>query len=120
MTKEHSPTPVTSRPQPQAQAQPDSGLSIVSMILGITSLTGPGLLLGIPAIITGSIALKKNLGGRGLSITGLVTGIISTVLSILFLTFIAFLIVWGVNRPGDFEQQLLPEETEQPYGSSQT
>jgi len=116
MTKEPlTATPTTLHPQP------DSNLAIVSMVLGVVSLTGPGLLLGIPAIITASIALKKNLNGRGLSIAGLVTGIVSTVLSFLFLTFIAFLIIWGVNHPDDFDQQYhMPEEAEQLYQSSQT
>lgn len=73
----------------------DNTLGIVSMVLGVTSLTGPGLLFGIPAIILGSIALKKNQGERVLSMTGLVTGIISTVLSILVIIGLILLISWG-------------------------
>jgi hypothetical protein len=107
-----------------AQKQEDSSLAIVSVILGIISLTGPGLLLGIPAIVTGTIALKKKLAGRGLAITGLVTGIVSTVLSLLFCLFLVFLISWGVSHPEEFEN--LPrhydgsQEEELPFSQSQT
>ncbi len=69
------------------------------MVLGVVSLTGPGLLFGIPAIILATIALKKDQGERGLSITGLVTGIISTVLSVLFIIGFILLFVWGSTLP---------------------
>lgn len=99
--------------------QPDSSLAIISMVFGIISLTGPGLLLGIPAIIIGIIALKKRAGSRSLSITGLVTGAISTVLSILFFICIALIIGWGISHPEYFEQTYpLPEQIE-PYSNSQ-
>ena len=81
MTKES--VPVQNQP-----TQPDSPLAIASFVMGVTSLTGPGLFLGIPAIITAIIALKKKVGGHGLSIAGLVTGIISTVLSLLLVPLI--------------------------------
>jgi hypothetical protein len=79
------------------QPQQESGLAIASLILGVVSMTGPGLLLGIPAIITGAIALKRKLAGRGLAIAGLVTGIISTVISILFILFIAFMVILSIT-----------------------
>jgi hypothetical protein len=107
---------------PQTQPQPEGGLALVSMILGVVSLTGPGLLLGIPAIITGIIALKKNQGSRGLSITGLVTGAVSTVVSILIITFMAFLVIWGINHPAEFDQPYYqtPGQSERLFESSQT
>jgi O-antigen/teichoic acid export membrane protein len=117
MTKEKASTPTKATPQ----AQPDSNLAIISMILGVVSLTGPGLLLGIPAIVTSSIALKRNLSSRGLSIVGLVTGIISTTLSIIFLAFLAFLVVWGINHPEEFDQNYqTPGQSEQSDPSDQT
>jgi len=86
-----------------SQTQEDSStLAVVSMVLGIVSLTGPGLFLGIPAIVTAIIALKKKLAGRGLAITGLVTGIVSTVVSLLFCIFMVFLITWGITHPEEF------------------
>jgi uncharacterized membrane protein len=85
--KDHTPTPQTA----------DNSLAIASMVLGVVSLTGPGLILGIPAIILAAIALKKKAAGRGLSIAGLVTGIISTVLSLLFIAFLIVMLIVSAN-----------------------
>jgi len=71
------PTPVAS-----------SGLATASLICGIGSVFF-GTLAGIPAIITGHLALgkiKKSGGvlqGRGLAITGLILGYVFTVLSVI-------------------------------------
>jgi len=107
--------------------QEDNSLAIVSMVLGIISLTGPGLLLGIPAIVTGVIALKKKVAGRGLAITGLVTGIVSTVLSLLFCIFMAFLIMWSIAHPGELDRSHdlrdgnpSSQEEQTPFEQSQT
>jgi hypothetical protein len=94
--------------------QADSPLAITSMVLGVVSLTGPGFILGIPAIILAIIALAKKQGGKGLSITGLVTGSISTLASILFIAFFVFIVFWtydsGTYIPpasdGFYSQQL--------------
>ena|SRR5690349_14790066 len=92
-----------------AETQPiksESGsLALLSTIFGVISLSGPGLFFGIPAIIMGSIALKRGQGERGLSITGIVTGIISTVLSFLFIGLIIFGIIWGMNHPQYLEDE---------------
>jgi hypothetical protein len=85
-------------PAPTAK-KTENPLALVSMVLGVTSLTGPGFLLGIPAIVTGIIALKKNESDHGLSITGLVTGIVSTVVSLLFCAFIVWAIIWSIDHP---------------------
>jgi O-antigen/teichoic acid export membrane protein len=77
----------------------DNALAIISMVLGASSLMGPGLLFGIPAIVLATIALKKDQGERALSITGLVTGIISTVLSLLLIIGIVLLFIWEANHP---------------------
>jgi Na+/proline symporter len=119
MTKQEEHIAVT------AQKQEDSSLAIVSMVLGIISLTGPGLLLGIPAIVTGIVALKKKLAGRGLAIAGLVTGIVSTVLSLLFCLLMIFLISWSIAHPEEFEDTPRQQgdsstQEEQPFGQSQT
>lgn len=90
----------TKKSSPKTQ-QPDT-IAVLSIIFGVVSLFGPGLVLGIPAIILASIALKKHAPGRGLSIAGLVTGIISTVLSFLFIAFILLLFSWAINSPDSF------------------
>jgi hypothetical protein len=89
-------TPITSA---EPIKKNDNTLGIVSLVLGVLSLMGPGLLFGIPAIILGAIAIKRNEGDKGLSITGLVTGIISTVVSLFFVGLIIFGVVWGLNHP---------------------
>lgn len=62
-------------------------------MLGILSCCVGGLLLGIPAIIMGAIALKQvneqpgrySSGSRGMAITGIVLGAIMTLVSIIVL-----------------------------------
>ncbi|MEM9192328.1 MAG: DUF4190 domain-containing protein [Myxococcota bacterium] len=57
-----------------------NGMAVASGYLGIFSLFCFGPLLGIPAIITGYLALKKpELGGKGRAYTGIIAGGISTI-----------------------------------------
>jgi hypothetical protein len=67
---------------------PDNGTGLWSMILGIISLLFGGFLLGIPAIILGSKGRKKAAAGRatngGQALAGMITGSISTVLTVIF------------------------------------
>lgn len=81
---------------PVKPAQTDT-LAALSTVFGIVSLLGPGLLLGIPAIVLAGISLKRDAPGRGLSIAGLVMGIISTVLSLLFIAFIILIFIWAAD-----------------------
>lgn len=74
------------------------------MVLGVVSLTGPGLVFGIPAIILASIALKKQQPNRGMSLTGLITGIISTVLSLIFIAVMIFAFIWALNNPDEMDR----------------
>lgn len=73
----------TSAPLP---AQTQNGLSMTSLVLGILSCLGLSCLTGIPAIITGHIALaraRKNpqiYGGAGQALAGLILGYAGTVL----------------------------------------
>jgi hypothetical protein len=108
-----------------APKQEDNSLAIISMVLGIVSLTGPGLILGIPAIVTAIIALKKKLAGRGLAITGLITGIVSTIISLLFCLFMAFLIIWSIAHPNNPNNEQSPTDgssaqEQSPFTQSQT
>jgi len=101
---------------PSANPQSESSLSILSIVLGLISLTGPGFVLGIPAIITGAISLKRKEGGAGLSITGIVTGAISTIVSILVMALIVFLVIYGINHPS--VDSPLPHEEKPLFESS--
>lgn len=105
MTKHETAEP----PKVQEDKKSDT-LAIMSMVFGVVSLTGPGLLLGIPAIIMGMIALKRNQGEKGLSLTGIITGSVSTLISLLFIGLVIFGLIWGMNHPGYYEdKQLRPE-----------
>lgn len=84
-----------------AMRSPDQTLAIISLCLGIGSVTIGwccylGVLLGPAAMITGFIAMQKNkkdpqtYGGRGLAIGGIVTG------AIYFALLILFFIIYGV------------------------
>lgn len=64
-------------------------LSIWSLVLGIISLVGCGFLAGIPAVICGHIGLGRikrdpALDGKGMAMTGLITGYISLLLVPIF------------------------------------
>lgn len=97
------------------QHAPDGPLAIASLVCGILSLTGPGLLLGIPAIVLGIMSLRHKEAGRGYSITGIVTGAVSTVISLLFILFLIWLIIMGANASAPGGGGMQPQ---QPYGSS--
>lgn len=96
--------------------QPDSPLAVAAMVCGAVSLTGPGLLLGIPALVLGVIALKRGDSGRGLSIAGIVTGAVSTLLSLIFIAILVCLAIWGGYDSVQPSQQYPAEPT---YNSSQ-
>jgi len=71
----------------------NSGLAIASLVLGIIGMLvcGVGVLLGIPAVICGHMALPKikrsggAVTGSGMAIAGLVTGYVAIVFSLLLL-----------------------------------
>jgi O-antigen/teichoic acid export membrane protein len=113
----------TSSTQPAAATHSnDSSLGIVSLVLGLVSLTGPGLLFGIPAIILGAIALKRKQGERGLSITGIVTGAVSTFLSLVIIGFIVFVLILSAAYPQEGDrnnsQQMQQQERDRFESSS--
>jgi hypothetical protein len=89
-----APPPVEPALEPMPEAPPPAGegtngLAIASLICGILSIVSCCLLAGIPAIITGHMALGRiklsGQGGRGLALAGLVMGYISIVTTIIFL-----------------------------------
>ena len=54
------------------------GLSVASLVLGVLSIFPFSFLTGIPAIITGAIALAQRRLGRGMAIAGVVLGAIGS------------------------------------------
>ena len=59
------------------------GMSIAAMVCGIVGLFIGGIILGPLAIVFGAIGMKRD--GRGMAITGLITGIIASLWSILII-----------------------------------
>ncbi len=78
-------------PIPGLPAQPQQGLAITSLVLGILSFICLGPLTGIPAIICGHIAHSRAqrepavFGGVGLAIAGFVLGYVNLALCLLIL-----------------------------------
>jgi hypothetical protein len=69
--------PTTALPTPTT---PANTLGIVSLVLGITGIvTGLNPLLGIPAVVLGIMALRREPGSRGFAIAGIVTGAVTFV-----------------------------------------
>src|SRR5262245_36481585 len=72
-------------------APPTDGKATASLVLGILSWMGPGIVAGVPAIILGHMsrsAIRKSMGrlkGDGMALAGLILGYASSVLSILLL-----------------------------------
>jgi len=79
-------------------AGPTNGLAVASMILGILAVLCGwfflGLILGAVAIVLGIIGLKKP-GGRGMAITGIITGAIGTLTSLIFISIFFIAIAFG-------------------------
>jgi hypothetical protein len=95
-------------------AGPPQGLSIASMITGISgillSFVAFGFLPGVAAVVTGHMAQKKQPYGRPFWLTGLITGYISVAIGLIALLFVIAGIVlffagvsqFGPNFRGNF------------------
>lgn len=94
------PTATTGATTVQA-AGGDSSVPLVSMLLGIISLATFMWFLGIPALVLGIIGLKKTPQNRGFSMTGLITGAISTLFMICSIFFLVLLILLGAFASTD-------------------
>lgn len=77
--------------QPHASSAPGKGMAVTALVLGILALllcwtVIGGVLLGLPAVILGIVAVvrarKGKSGGRGLAIGGIITGLLGIVLAI--------------------------------------
>ena len=71
--------------------QKSSGLSIASMVCGIVGLVLSccvpylPLILGIVGLVLGAISLRKQAGGKGMAVAGIVCSIITLIPAILML-----------------------------------
>jgi len=115
-----TPTPAPVQPVPFGAAapaesqtpQPSQKFAIFSFIAGIAAFaTGfffLGILLGIAAIVLGIVAIKKKSTGKGLIITGIITGSIGLLSGILFTVISIFALTGGfldtaVTEKADYE-----------------
>src|ERR1035437_9824330 len=84
-----APTVVLTSPiSPPASGEPQKGLAVTSLVLGILSLVCLGPLTGIPAIICGHIARRRSrqspaqYSGPGMALAGMVLGYASLALAV--------------------------------------
>ena len=113
-----SPTPL---PQASAYASvpPTSGLAIASMVLGILAILSScayiGILFGIPAVITGHMAMKSfrnplvPKGGKGMAIAGLICGYLGSLISLFFIGFL----IYAFNTTNGFMNDAMEEAERQ-------
>jgi uncharacterized membrane protein YbhN (UPF0104 family) len=120
MTDSQPQTPDTQpvAPVPVQVPQPASDLAIASMILGIIAFTGPGLLLGIPAIVMARVDMNRHTPKSGFAVAGFVTGIISTVLSLLVIVGIIFVFLQP-NPPSNYYTSPSDDSQTQKFESSE-
>ncbi|MBX3740020.1 MAG: DUF4190 domain-containing protein [Akkermansiaceae bacterium] len=77
---------------------PTSGNAIASMVCGILGLVSCLIILGIPAVICGHLALKQitnsplPMGGRGMAISGLIMGYIQIISCLVGIVLFIFMI----------------------------
>jgi hypothetical protein len=89
--------------QPGQGEAPKKGLAITSMVLGIVSLVLSVPLwfltffVGIAAVVTGILARKRNPGAKGFWITGLITGILGLLLSLIIGIFVIVVVGDAIN-----------------------
>ena len=85
---------------PYVAAPPTSGLAIAALVCGILAILSScmyiGIIFGIPAVITGHMAMKSfkmpqpTVGGKGMALAGLICGYIGSAFSLLMIGFVAF------------------------------
>jgi len=104
--------PPSVQPAPQGETK-TSGFAITSLVLGIIAIfPNPfsSIILGILALIFGLIAKSKinkgSVGGKGISIAGIILGIIGIVMGIfMIVTFLIFLRTFMQSVPKNFRIQ---------------
>ncbi len=110
---------VTPQAGAYAPAPPTSGLAIASMVCGILAILSScayvGILFGIPAVITGHMAMKSfrnpqdSKGGKGMAIAGLICGYLGSLISLVLIVIVAF----AVNSSEGFIREAMDEAQRQ-------
>jgi hypothetical protein len=78
------------------------GLSIASLCCGVATMLGFGVFLlpQIAAVVLGHMALKREPGGRGMAIAGLVLGYVGIAFTVLAIVLVALLLAGSANYGG--------------------
>jgi len=106
-------------PQAYIPTAPNDGKAVASLVLGLLSLLCFGVLAGIPAIIFGVLARRDiarsngALGGDGLALGGIITGILSTLITIGVVIFYILIIGAAVASAPTYTPTYTPPYT--PY-----
>lgn len=95
--------------------QPKSGLAIASLILGLVSFIPMlGVILGIIAIVLGSIALRKinkfGLGGKRLAIAGIILGLLGIIFTFVLYSSLYYYAFVAKNSPFNNQKTLLSQQ----------
>lgn len=89
------------------QPTPAQGLSIASLVCGLSglflSIFALGFLPAVAAVITGHLAAKRQPLAKGYWLTGLISGYIGIVISVLIVLFwVFFLLIVGISARQSF------------------
>ena len=95
------------QPLPPA-SPPTAGKATTSLVLGVVSLFLCGFLTGIPAIFVGVSARREirrsngALGGEGLALGGIITGVLGTIWTLIATVIIIVLFAFGAEVAKDY------------------
>jgi hypothetical protein len=82
---------------------PKNSLGVWSLVLGILSVLGCGLLTGIAAVITGHKSRRAQQEGQadngGMGLAGIITGWVGIAWTTIYIVFLIVLAVFAVNDP---------------------
>lgn len=104
---------------PAPVVQHDDPLAITSMVLGVVAVSCLGFVTGIPAIILAIISLVRKSPSRGLSLAGLVTGIIGTIVSFIIVALFVLLVILAAASPEQVNPATPVPYQAQPYSHNQ-
>lgn len=97
----------------QPQPEEPNNLAIASLVLGILSILGTGPIAGIPAIITGIMALKQP-GSRSMALTGLILGSIATAFVVIIGFIVLLFLLFGLFAASNFHDSNMHFENMEP------
>lgn len=126
MTKETHDTPVkmtladTPAPATVEPTTNTNSLAVASLVLGIVSFTGFGLVTGVPAIVTGIMAIKRGQKERSMSIAGIILGSVATLFTLLLIGLAILIVTLGIMSESSYQQDSFTPGYSEQIESSRT